>query len=247
MENGGGQGPGAGGRQPVFLVPGMVTGLVLLMGAIHLAATTVLDGRGQQAFVTWFAFIPYRLAEPGALPGGLLPLLWTPVTHALMHADWIHFGINAAWLAIFGTPVARRYGAGAMLAIFLVGAVAGAAAYAAVTFWEVTYLVGASGGVAGLTGAAMRFVFQPLQIARHPETGDAIVLGRRTASLAGLTRDRRARAFIVIWIGLNLAVPILPALTGGAEMAVAWQAHIGGFVAGLLAVPAVERALGQRR
>jgi membrane associated rhomboid family serine protease len=190
--------------------------------------------------VFWFAFQPLRIVAAMDDPSLAIPLIWTPFSHALLHGGWDHLLFNVAWLAIFGTPVARRYGAGPMLAVFFVSAAAGAAAFAATSLETGAYLIGASGGVAGLTGAAVRFIFQPVIVAQHPETGQRIIVGRRLAGLADLWRDSRARMFTIIWLVLNAAVPVLPALTG-TQIDIAWQAHIGGFVAGLLMVGLFER------
>ena len=80
--------------------------------------------------------------------------------------------------------VAQRYGAWPTVAIFALASIAGALAFAATTLPALQVLLGASGGVAGLTGAAVRFIFQPLLVARHPETGEVVPLGRRLATLA---------------------------------------------------------------
>lgn len=232
--------PPVAGREPVFLLPGSVTALIGLLVAIHLASTLVLNQSGQLQLIFWFAFQPLRIIAAADDLSLAVPLIWTPFTHALMHGGWEHLLVNVAWFAIFATPVARRYGAGPMLAIFFVSAAAGAALFAATTLYTGSYLIGASGGVAGLTGAACRFIFQPVLVATHPDTGERIVLGRRLAGLGDLWRDNRARFFILIWVVLNAAVPLLPLVTG-VEMAVAWQAHLGGFFAGLLMVGMFER------
>ncbi|MGK2229798.1 MAG: membrane associated rhomboid family serine protease [Devosia sp.] len=134
----------------------------------------------------------------------------------------------------------RRYGAGPMLAIFFVSAAAGAAFFAATTLTSGAYLIGASGGVSGLTGAAVRFIFQPVIVAQHPETGQRVIVGRKLASFADMWRDTRTRSFVLIWVVLNAAVPLLPLFTG-ASVAVAWQAHLGGFIAGIAMVGLFER------
>ncbi|KKB84061.1 hypothetical protein VW29_12435 [Devosia limi DSM 17137] len=210
------------------------------MVAIHLAATFILNQDGQTQLIIWFAFLPLRIVAAGQELSLAVPLLWTPFTHALLHGGWDHLLINMAWLAIFGTPVARRYGAGPTLVIFFVASAAGAAAFAATTLWTGSYLVGASGGIAGLTGAAVRFMFQPVIVATHPETGERVLLGRHLVSLTGLWGDKRARTFTLIWVLLNAAVPLLPLITG-TYVQVAWQAHLGGFFAGLLMVGLFER------
>ncbi|MGB3338579.1 MAG: rhomboid family intramembrane serine protease [Devosia sp.] len=232
--------PRGSGREPVFLLPGDVTAVIGVLVAIHLAATLVLNQSGQLQLVFWFAFQPLRIVAGLDDISLAIPLIWTPFTHALLHAGWEHLLVNAAWFAIFATPVSRRYGAGPMLAIFFVSAAAGAALFAATTLYSGSYLVGASGGVAGLTGAAVRFIFQPVIVAQNPETGERVVVGRRLASFGDLMRDNRARLFILIWVLLNAAVPLLPLVTG-MQMSVAWQAHLGGFFAGILIVGLFER------
>jgi membrane associated rhomboid family serine protease len=229
-----------GARQPIFLLPTAVTALCGLLLAVHLARGFVLNETANLQLTVWFAFIPYRLLAGDEIPGGLLPLIWTPVTHAFLHAGWEHLLFNVAWLAIFATPVARRYGAVAMVAIFLAGAVVGAIAFAATTLPQLQILIGASGGVAGLTGAAVRFIFQPVIIGEDEETGEKVVLGRKLASLAEVLRNPRSRYFALIWVILNGAVPLFPLITGEA-IAIAWQAHLGGFFAGLLLAPFFER------
>jgi len=227
-------------REPVFLLPGAVTAVIGVLVAIHLASTLVLNQNGLLQLIFWFAFQPLRIVAGITEPALAVPLIWTPFTHALLHGSWEHLLVNAAWFAIFATPVARRYGAGPMLAIFFISAAMGAALFAATTLLSGSYLIGASGGVAGLTGAAVRFIFQPVLVTQHPETGQRIVLGRQLAGFGDLWRDSRTRFFILIWVVLNAAVPLLPLVTG-MEMAVAWPAHLGGFFAGLLLVGLFER------
>jgi membrane associated rhomboid family serine protease len=233
------QSQAADGPQPAVNLPGIVLVLLGLMVAIHLARAFVLKESGDIALVYWLGFIPVRGLAPDQFDGGWIPLVWTGFTHAFLHAGWEHLLINCAWLAIFGTPVARRYGPIPTVILFLASAVVGAAFFAATTLPELQVLVGASGGIAGLTGAACRFMFQPLIVVPHPETGAPLVLGRRTATLGELMRNQRAAFFIVVWLVLNAAVPFLPMLTGQ-SVGIAWQAHLGGFIAGLLLVPVFD-------
>lgn len=227
------------GRQPILLLPGVVTVLGGLMLAIHIAAG-FLDDRGYEQLLVWFGFVPFRLLSGFDAPGDLVPMLWTPVTHAFLHANWEHVLINLAWFAIFATPVARRYGSTAVVGLFLLSAVAGAAAFTGTALLmgpgQGIFLIGASGGVAGLTGAATRFIFQPVVVGRDPETGQPVVLGRRLASLGELAANPRSRWFALIWIVLNAAVPLLP-IFADMQLSIAWQAHLGGFLAGWALAP----------
>ena len=228
------------GREPVFLLPVSVTAVIGLLVAVHLASTLVLNQDDQLQLMFWFAFQPLRLVAAGSDPTLAVPLLWTPFTHALLHGGWDHLIFNTVWFAVFATPLVRRYGAGPMLAIFFVSAAAGAALFAATTLYSGAYLIGASGGVSGLTGAAVRFIFQPPVVGIHPESGERVILGRKLASMGEVWRDARTRNFVLIWVVLNAAAPLLPLLTGNA-VAIAWQAHLGGFLAGLFLVGAFER------
>ncbi|SMQ66090.1 Membrane associated serine protease, rhomboid family [Devosia lucknowensis] len=230
------------GPEPIFLLPAGIAVLAGVLIAIHLASTFVLNPDGQVQLLFWFAFQPYRIVLAEVDPTIVIPLIWTPFSHAFLHAGWDHLLINVAWLVIFATPVVRRYGAGPMLVLFLLSAAGGAALFAVTTLYSQVYLIGASGGVAGLTGAAIRFMFQPVLVATHPETGERVVLGRRLASIRDVFVNPRSRWFTLIWIGLNAAVPLVPLLTGS-SLAIAWQAHLGGFLAGFLLVQLFERKL----
>lgn len=228
-------------RQPIFNVPAAVAVIAGLFVAIEAIDSFVLNESARNEVLVWFAFIPYRLLEIDAAPGGIWPVLWTPITHAFLHAGWEHVLLNTVWFVIFATPLSRRYGAAKMILLFLIGAIAGAAAFAATTLPQFAILLGASGGVAGLTGAAIRFMFQPIQVAVHPETGERIVLGRKLATIGEVFRHPTARNFTIIWIALNGIVPLLPLFMPGMQVEVAWQAHLGGFLAGFLLVPLMER------
>jgi membrane associated rhomboid family serine protease len=149
-------------------------------------------------------------------------------------------GLNVVWMLIFGSPVAQRYGATKFVALFLIGAGIGALAFAATTLPQLQLLVGASGGIAALTGAAVRFVFQRPVVAIDEGTGERHVLGRQLASFGEFARNPTARFFSLVWLVLNGLVPLAPLIMGQAVQ-IAWQTHIAGFVAGFLLVPLFER------
>jgi membrane associated rhomboid family serine protease len=204
------------GRQPIFMLPPVIAVLAVLMLAVQALMAWVFNEGTMQAIYEWTAFVPARLVVPQVLPGGIWPLFWTPLSYDFLHAGWEHVIGNVAWLVIFGTPVARRYGVIRTLVIFFVASIVGALAFAVTEYNTPAFLVGASGGIAGLTGAAMRFIFQPVIVAKHPETGEPVVLGRRMATIPELLRSAPARNFTIIWIVLNCLAPLAPFFESGA-------------------------------
>ena len=228
-------------RQPIFLLPTAVTVLCGLLIAIQAADSLVLNESGRSVLLNWFAFVPYRALHPEAFDGSWLPLLWTPITHAFLHGGWEHVILNTVWLAIFATPVTQRYGAGRMLVVFLAGAALGALAFALTTIGQLQVLVGASGGIAGLTGVAVRFIFQPPVVVVDPDTGERVAVGRHLATFSQFVRNPTARFFALTWIVLNGVVPLLPLLMGSDAIQIAWQSHLAGFLAGFFIAPLLER------
>lgn len=227
--------------EPIFNMPGVVMALVGIMVAVQAADSLVLDSQGQLQLALWFGYIPARWTAFELIPGGMLPLIWTPLSYAFLHAGWEHVVLNSAWLVIFGVPVARRYGAVKFLVAFAVTAIAAAGLFTLLSDAHQQVLVGASGGISGLTGVALRFVFQPVVYAKDPVTDEMVPLGRKLATWGEMMRDVRARTLLIFWVGLNVIVPLLPLFAGTSGLQIAWQAHLGGFFAGLLIAPLLER------
>ena len=223
-------------REPILNVPPVVVATLGTMGLVH-AARLFLSPRADLEFLLTFAFIPARY-EAGILPGGGLPggwgaEIWTFMTYALIHADVMHLGINAVWLLAFGTPLARRLGALRFLAFCAVTAIAGAAAHLATHAGELVPMIGASAAVSGAMAAAMRFAFQsggPI----WQRGRDAPSYHVPAISLGTALRDPRILAFFAVWLGINLLFGLGSISLAGTDQPIAWQAHVGGFLAGLL-------------
>jgi membrane associated rhomboid family serine protease len=188
-----------------------------------------------------FAFVPARyessILGQGVYPGGVAADAWTFVTYALLHGSWSHLILNSVWLLAFGTPVARRFGATRFIAFFAVTAAGGALAHLAVYAGMRVPMIGASAAISGFMAAAIRFAFQrggPLRLLGN----DPYEAYRVPAlPLLAVLRDPRVLIFLAVWFGLNLLFGLGSLGMDGGEQAIAWQAHIGGFVAGLLAFP----------
>jgi membrane associated rhomboid family serine protease len=172
--------------------------------------------------------------------------LWSFFSYAFLHADWLHVGLNLAWLLPFGTALARRFGAWRYTAFMLVVAAAGAFAHLITHLGAMVPMIGASAAISGAMAAALRFVFQnggPLGLWRGEANNAAYRVP--ASSLAATLRDPRFLIFLGTWMGLNLLVGLGTVSIGEEGQEIAWQAHIGGFVAGLLLFDAFDPLIPQ--
>jgi membrane associated rhomboid family serine protease len=225
-------------REPLFNIPPIIVAVLAVLALIHAVRTLLLSDEQDIVLLLSFAFIPARydtsVVLGGVLPGGLSAELWTFVTYSLIHADWTHLGVNTVWLLPFGSAVARRFGAPRFLAFFMVTAAVGAAMHLATHAGEQSPVIGASAAISGTMAAAMRFAFQrggPLSFWRD---GDAAAYRVPALPLVGVLRDPRVLAFLAVWFAINILFGLGSLPITGSNQVVAWQAHIGGFLAGLL-------------
>jgi membrane associated rhomboid family serine protease len=168
------------------------------------------------------------------LPGGWGAQIWTFVTYSLFHASWIHLGVNAIWLLPFGSALARRFGAVRFLLFFAVTAAAGALAHLFAYGGHHAPVIGASAAISGTMAGAMRFAFQsggPMSFRRFGPEADLRV---PAAPLSRVLREPAAMIFLLVWLGINLLFGLIAMPGVGEGEAVAWQAHMGGFLAGLV-------------
>ncbi len=244
-------------RQPIFNVPGVIVAAVALLALIHGVRDYLITDQEDAWALATFAFVPGRFTlryDPEGLAAALgqlsqtgaamfflgdgEPQWWTFVTYGFLHADWTHLGMNALWLVAFGTPLARRIGAFRFIIFSLVATVTGAAAHYLLHRYECLPVIGASAAVSGMTGACLRFVFQPHGPLGNSWTAPGEEAYRQPAlTLRGVLSDSRALTFLLFWFGVNFVFGAMSQTLGLSQGPVAWEAHAGGFVAGLLMFP----------
>ncbi len=224
-------------RERMFNIPAVILALLAVLSAIHAVREFVLSDDADIRVILLFAFIPARyeptLLAGGTVPGGFGAEVWTFVTYAFLHGDWMHLGVNAAWLLAFGSPLARRFGAFRLLAFFAAAAIAGALLHLVTHPGELVPMIGASAAISGAMAGAMRFVFQPGGPLRR-RIGETANYHAPAIGLIAALRDPRILLFLVVWLGVNLLFGLGAAPLIGESQSVAWQAHVGGFAAGLL-------------
>lgn len=197
--------------EPILRLPPMTKAIcgVLL---VCFAAQMLLPDDIAQRLVIEGGFIPARYSGDFAFE---LAALWSPLTHALLHGGWLHIALNTGMLMAFGAGLEKQRGSRSILLIFLGSILCGALAQLIFYPNDMSPMIGASGGISGLFGAAL------------------MEMATRTTGPAPLwARLQHLLPFIVVWIGISVFFGFF-GMPGEAQP-VAWAAHIGGFAGGLL-------------
>jgi membrane associated rhomboid family serine protease len=213
-------------RQPIFRAPPVVLWLIAGLGLAH-AARVLGSPAHALAVVSEFAFVPahyshaYLASHPGQA-GTVWDQVVPFVSYMGLHNDFTHLAVNCLWLLAFGPTVARRFGAPLFFVFFVACGVAGAATHLAFNWGSPVPVIGASGAISGLMAAAIRML---PQIAPWAVPGEA--------PLAPIF-SKPVMTFTLVWAAINIAAGLTGLGFGGEGGLIAWQAHLGGFAAGLL-------------
>ena len=177
-----------------------------------------------------FGFVPAHASGAALLPPEIvvIPAWATVVTAMFLHGGWMHIGGNMLYLWIFGDNVEDSMGPIKFVIFYLLCGGAAALAQFAIDPASRVPMVGASGGIAGILGAYL--VLHPRAAIR---TFILIVIFVRFINLP---------AWLVLgfWIGGQFLA--VPGALSGADGGVAYFAHIGGFIAGMVLIPFFKRA-----
>lgn len=220
--------------EPVFNLPRVVVVALGLLWAIHLIRVGLLDRIQDLGLLLETAFIPLRYAVP--LTDQSPAWLWSPVTYSLLHGSFAHIIVNSLWLVAFGAIVARRIGTTRFVLFWLASAVAAVALHLAVHWGDDVPVIGASGVVSGLMGAAARFAFPQSGRFRREK---AHFLPR--LSVVESLSNRTVLVYVGLWFGINALAAFGFGSDPTGTTQIAWEAHIGGFLFGFLGFAFFDR------
>jgi membrane associated rhomboid family serine protease len=210
---------------PSRTVPYVTVGLIVLN---VLAFTFELSlGSALDRFIWQYGIVPARVASWHRAPSPLIQVAAPFLTSMFLHGGFLHLIGNMWYLWIFGDNVEDRLGHGRYAVFYLACGVVAGAVHTALNIGSLIPTLGASGAVAGVLGAyAVSYpsaristlvpIFIFIQIIELPAL---VVLG--------------------LWFVMQFFGAIGPG-SGG----IAWGAHIGGFLAGIVLLYAM---LGRRR
>lgn len=165
------------------------------------------------AFIERWAFVPSRFL---ANPAGEFATIFTSM---FMHAGWLHLLGNMLYLWIFGDNVEDRLGHGLFLAFYILCGLAATFAQLAFSMGSNVPNLGASGAIAGVLGG---------YLIMFPRQRVSVLMGRAVVPMSALI-------VIGFWFVLQLFSQV-SAFTASSqtEGGVAYMAHIGGFIAGVI-------------
>lgn len=222
-------------REPILTLPLALTAYILLLALIHLRV--LLPPELENWTIDVFGFIPKRYDSSLLnlqIPGGAGAKVWTFVTYSLLHANLTHLGFNVLWLLPFGSGLARRFGAVRFFLFLAVTAAAGALAHLITHEHAVAPMIGASASVSGAMAAAIRFAFVRGSFLSFSRSDADTAAKVPALPLSRALRDGRVVGFLAVWFGVNIIFGVGAIGIDSETTSIAWQAHIGGFFAGLL-------------
>jgi membrane associated rhomboid family serine protease len=229
-------------HEPVFQAPPIVIVVLAVLIGVQLVRQFI-GPEADQWLLTYLAFFPARLSDGGqSLPGPSWLAYTSLVTYALVHGDWTHLLFNGAWFLAFGSIIARRTDTFGFLALFVICGIAGAVAFWLSNVGLAIPIVGASGAISGLMGAAFRILFSAMDWGGiHALQQVPQLIPRMPLNVA--LKDRRVVTGILVWVAINLLFGIvLPGIF--TDSGIAWEAHLGGFAAGFALFDLFDRGRG---
>ncbi len=217
---------------PTTLKPIVTLSIIAACIAVYLWQHWLSGPGGAERIAYALGLIPAvlfgRETSPVDLPA-VAPLA-TVFTSMFLHGGFLHLAGNLLYLWVFGNNIEDSMGHGRFIAFYLACGVGAALAQALPDTSSTIPMVGASGAISGVLGAYM-LLFPRARVLLGLPLGFVIIqIGRFPAVWV-----------LASWFILQLVMGAFEAASvrqaGGSQGGVAWGAHIGGFVVGMLLIP----------
>ena len=204
---------------PSYRRPMVTMGLIIINIMVYLYQ--IIQGPYFQHFIVKYGAIPYEIMHGQELTPQLsFPIPLTLLSSMFLHGGLLHLIGNMLYLWIFGDNVEDKLGHLRFLIFYILSGLAGSMAHVLTSPGSQVPMIGASGAIAGILGA---------YLIRFPQSRIWTLI-----FFGFFIRTVRIPAIFVLgfWFILQLlyGLPSIGAQGGG----VAWFAHIGGFLTGIL-------------
>ncbi|MDH5633886.1 MAG: rhomboid family intramembrane serine protease [Gammaproteobacteria bacterium] len=212
---------------PTERFPVVSVALILACSTLFLYQVSLGDKAGH-ALVIALGSIPAVLFGKQMLPPelALIPVEATLISSMFLHGGWMHLIGNMLYLWIFGNNVEDAMSRPRFIVFYTLCGLIAALSHALPNANSAIPMIGASGAISGVLGGYLLL---------HPK---ARVLVLIPLGFASQLIRLPAMLVLAFWFVLQVVNSILADSTGGG---VAWGAHVGGFVAGLVLLPLFKR------
>jgi len=201
-------------KEPAFNLPPVVKTLCLINIIVFLGIAFFPELLTPEDIYA-LSFVPARYFnnQPLGFAG-----IFSPLTHLFIHASWAHLGLNISMLMAFGAGLEKKMGGRRLLLLYFISGLFGALLHTLLYPDMDVPMVGASGAISGLFGGVIMLMYMEGMMGQG---------------------YRKLIPFIVIWIGVSIFFGFFG--VPGTDNPIAWTAHVGGFIGGLLLYKPVSR------
>jgi membrane associated rhomboid family serine protease len=206
----------------------VLTVMLIAVNALVFIYQLSLGQRQEQALVFQFGAIPAVIVGSRSLPEQLaaIPPIFSLFTSMFLHGGFMHIIGNMLYLWIFGNNIEDAMGRARFLVFYLACGVLAALAHILSNPASVIPTIGASGAISGVLGAYL-LLYPRARVLTLVPLGFFMPLVYIPASIV-----------LGFWFVLQLISGSLSSPQGGG---IAWFAHVGGFVAGMVLVGLFKR------
>jgi membrane associated rhomboid family serine protease len=203
-----------------------VVNRALVVTNVALFLVQLFLGSKAEVMINTFGFIPVRLLHPAAYGYSVFEVAITLVTSLFLHGGFVHLIGNMIYLWVFGGAVEELMGHARYFLFFVAAGAIGSLSHTMLFPRSPVPSIGASGSIAGILGAFL--ILRP----------HARIITLFPLVVYWAMAEVRAALFLPVWFGMqffNGALAIAAAQRTQEVTGIAWWAHVGGFVFGVIA------------